>query len=68
MQATQLPCFQKLIERLGSSGIVKVEVLMLHQLFQALMLSCMEARRQNLPDPISAIPDHIYTLVTRCAS
>ena len=67
VQATQLPCFQLLIDRLGGSNVDKVEVLMLHQLFQSLMLARLEARRQNMADPIRTIPDHIYALIRRCA-
>ncbi|KAK9908644.1 hypothetical protein WJX75_000861 [Coccomyxa subellipsoidea] len=65
LQATQLPCFQLLIDRLGGSNVDKVEVLMLHQLFQSLMLARLEARRQNMADPIRTIPDHIYALIRR---
>lgn len=68
MQATQLPCFQMLIDRLGSGETDKVEVLMLHQLFQSLMLARLEARRNNAADPIRSVPDHIYTLIRRCAT
>ncbi|CAL8461792.1 g1323 [Coccomyxa elongata] len=65
LQATQLPCFQMLIDRLGSGETDKVEVLMLHQLFQSLMLARLEARRNNAADPIRSVPDHIYTLIRR---
>lgn len=68
MQATQLPCFQMLIDRLGSGETDKVEVLMLHQLFQSLMLARLEARRNNAADPIRTVPDHIYTLIRRCTT
>ena len=66
MQATQLPCFQMLIDRLGSGETDKIEVLMLHQLFQSLMLARLEARRNNAADPIRSVPDHIYTLIRGC--
>lgn len=46
-QATRLPCFGVLLEKLGRSAVTDVEVVMLHQLFQV------HGNWQRLPLPES---------------
>jgi hypothetical protein len=66
LQATQLPCFEALIDHLGRITVDEAEMLMLHQLFQALMMSRLEAQRQNAPDVAQRIPERTLSLITRC--
>lgn len=67
-QATQLPCFHKLMDRLGKLSMDGGELLMLHQLFQAIMLARLEAEKQNAPDPALRIPKKSYDTIRKCAS
>lgn len=68
VQATQLPCFDMLIDRLGNISMDEDEHLMLHQLFQAIMLARLEAQKQNAPDPALRIPHTTYETIRRCAT
>ncbi len=79
VQGTQLPAFTVLLERLGGMAVGEVQVVMLQQLFQALMLARLEAGGGKLlaangqaPAGAAAgawgrVPEAIYSLVKECA-
>ncbi len=62
-----MPCFEALIDHLSAICVEDDELLMLHQLFQAIMLARLEATKQGAPDPALRIPPHTYNIIRKCA-
>jgi hypothetical protein len=57
LQGSQLPCFQQLVERLGSLNSRDAEErLMEHQLFQAFLLAELEAERIESQGVLCRVP------------
>jgi hypothetical protein len=57
LQGTQLPCFQQLVERLGTLNNKDAEErLMEHQLFQAFLLAELEAEKHKSQGVLCKVP------------
>ena len=68
MQGTRLPCFMMLVERLGQVDNSNTEErLMEHQLFQAIMLAEMEARKAGTESVLARMPPQLMTAVKKSA-
>ena len=68
MQGTRLPCFMLLVERLGQVDNSNTEErLMEHQLFQAIMLAEMEARKAGTDSVLARMPPQLMTAVKKSA-
>ena len=64
MQGTRLPCFMLLVERLGQVDNSNTEErLMEHQLFQAIMLAEMEARKAGADSVLARMPPKMMKAV-----
>ena len=64
MQGSRLPCFMMLVKRLGQlDNAHNEERLMEHQLFQAIMLAEMEARKASADSVLARMPPKMMKAV-----